>query len=376
MKRVVPPRRLAQLVAIGASALLAAVVGLALGFAGRDRVVAEPPAPADACPEPGPCAAPAGGSPLRVLAEARQLIVGSAVNADALAGERYRAVLGREFSAITPEHAMKWSVVEPARGVYRRAAADQLIAFAQERDQRVYGHALVWHRQVPAWVTGGSFSDQQTAALLRAHVRDEVGYFRDRVWAWDVVNEALDEDGALRDSLWLRRLGPGYLADAFRWARAADPDAKLFINDYAIEGINPKSDALYDLVARLVADDVPIDGVGFQLHWNLNPLPGSFVDNLRRFAALGVDVAITELDVRIPEPVTAEKLARQADLYGEVVDACLAVARCVSVTVWGFSDAHSWVPRAYPGKGAAAMFDEDLLPKPAYDAVSEALRQP
>lgn len=373
---MVPPRRLAQLVAIGASALLAAVVGLALGFAGRDRVVAEPPAPADACPEPGPCAAPAGGSPLRVLAEARQLIVGSAVNADALAGERYRAVLGHEFSAITPEHAMKWSVVEPARGDYRRAAADQLIAFAQERDQRVYGHALVWHRQVPAWVTGGSFSDQQTAALLRAHVRDEVGYFRDRVWAWDVVNEALDEDGALRDSLWLRRLGPGYLADAFRWARAADPDAKLFINDYAIEGINPKSDALYDLVARLVADDVPIDGVGFQLHWNLNPLPGSFVDNLRRFAALGVDVAITELDVRIPEPVTAEKLARQADLYGEVVGACLAVARCVSVTVWGFSDAHSWVPRAYPGKGAAAMFDEDLLPKPAYDAVSEALRQP
>jgi endo-1,4-beta-xylanase len=374
MTRVVPPRRFVQLVAIGASGLLAAVVGLAVGLAGRDRVVAEPPAPLTGCPEPGACAVGVAGPPLRVLAEPRQLAVGTAVNANALADEGYRTVLGREFNAVTAEQAMKWSTVEPARGEYDRAAADQLVTFAQRHDQRVYGHALVWHKQVPGWVTGGPFSDAETAAVLRAHIMDEVSYFRDRVWAWDVVNEALAQDGSLRDTIWLRRLGPGYIADAFRWARTADPDVQLFINDFGIEGVNPKSDALYALVKGLLAQGVPIDGVGFQVHWTLDPLPRTFTDNLARFAALGLDVAVTELDARMPEPATPERLVRQAEVYGQAIAGCLAVPRCVSFTVWGFTDAYSWVPHAYPGVGSATMFDEKLVPKPAYGAVADALR--
>lgn len=311
--------------------------------------------------------------PLRELADARQIRLGSAVNTEALADASYREVLSREFNAVTPETAMKWSTVEPRRGEYDRGAADDVVAFAEQHGQHVYGHTLVWHKQVPDWVVDAGHDSGRLRDVLRKHVEDEVSYFRGRVWAWDVVNEALADDGTLRDSLWARRLGPGYIADAFRWARAADPDAKLFINDYGIEGVNTKSDAMYALVRRLLAEGVPIDGVGFQVHWSLDPLPESLLANLERFAALGLDVAITELDVRMPEPVTDEQLRLQASLYAQVVDACLAVPRCVSVTVWGFSDAYSWVPARYPGRGAAALFDADHRPKPAYAAVAEVL---
>jgi endo-1,4-beta-xylanase len=367
--RTVPPLRLSHVLAAGTAMLLFGVVGLVAGFATRGAGEPDLPAP------PTAVLAPAPEESLRTLAEPRQLRVGTAVDTNALANPRYHSILAREFNAVTAEDVMKWTTVEPAPGVYDRAAADQLVAFAEANNQEVYGHTLVWHRQVPAWVTEGEFSDPALQELLRTHIQDEVSHFRGKVWAWDVVNEPFDPDGSYRDSIWLRRLGPGYIADALRWARAADPDAKLFINDFGIEGVNPKSNALYDLVASLLAEDVPIDGVGFQVHWTLDPLPDSFVENLRRFAALGVDVAITELDARIPEPVTPDKLERQASVYAEATEACLAVDECVSLTVWGFTDAHSWVPRFYPGVGAAAMFDADFRPKPAYEAVAEALRR-
>jgi endo-1,4-beta-xylanase len=363
-----PPLRLSHVLAAFVSVLLVGVAGLVAGFATRGAGEVD-------LPPPTAVLAPAPEVSLRTLAEPHQLRMGTAVDTNALANPLYRDLLSRQFSAVTAEDVMKWTAVEPAQGVYNRAATDQLIAFAEASDQEVYGHTLVWHKQVPEWVSGGAFSDAQLADVLRRHIQDEVSYFRGNVWAWDVVNEPLVEDGSLRDSLWSQRLGPGYIADAFRWARAADPDVQLFINDFGIEGINAKSNALYDLVASLLAEDVPIDGVGFQVHWTLAPLPNTFVDNLRRFAALGVDVAITELDARMPEPATPEKLEQQAAVYAEAIDTCLAVDGCVSFTVWGFTDAHSWVPRFYPGMGAAAMFDADFRPKPAYEAVVDALRR-
>jgi endo-1,4-beta-xylanase len=168
-------------------------------------------------------------------------------------------------------------------------------------------------------------------------------------------------------------LGPGYIADAFRWARAADPQAKLYINDYEVEYDTPKRAALHELVRDLRAQGVPVDGVGFQthvpLHSELRQLPGT----LRMFADLGVDVAITELDVRMELPVDSAKLARQAELYHRATTACLAVSRCVSLTVWGFTDAYSWVPEALPGWGAAALLDEQYGEKPAYARVHATL---
>jgi endo-1,4-beta-xylanase len=303
------------------------------------------------------------------------LRIGTAVDTDALAAEpAYRQTIVDQFSTVTPENVMKWQLVEPVQGQFDYAAADRLVQFAQRNRDRVRGHTLVWHSQLPTWLTSGSFSNEQLRSLLRQHIIDEVTHFRGRIWHWDVVNEAFNEDGTLRDTIWRQALGDGYIADAFRWAHQADPNATLFINDFNVEGINAKSDALYDLVKRLRAEGVPIQGVGAQAHLGIQfGFPAGVTENLQRFADLGVDVALTEVDVRMVLPVTDEKLQTQADFYSRLMRSCLAVHRCVSFTVWGFTDAHSWVPGFFIGQGAACLYDENLQPKPAYFAIRQDL---
>jgi endo-1,4-beta-xylanase len=189
-----------------------------------------------------------------------------------------------------------------------------------------------------------------------------------------VVNEALNDDGTMRNSFWFSKLGTSYIADAFRAARAADPTAKLYINDYNTDGLGAKSDAMYSLVQSLLAQGVPIDGVGFQAHLAIQfGFPTQMQQNLQRFADLGLDVAITELDVRMQLPADATKLATQATYYRNVTNACLAVTRCVGITTWGYTDKYSWVPSTFPGEGAALLVDENFQVKPAYTAVHDAL---
>ncbi|MCM0675197.1 endo-1,4-beta-xylanase [Micromonospora phytophila] len=299
--------------------------------------------------------------------------IGSAVDGRLLATDaRYREALAADFNAVTAENAMKWSNLQPAPGVYDWSAADHLVDFAQANGQAVYGHTLVWHSSVPSWVSD-SWSEQQLRAALKQHVTSVVSRYRGKVWAWDVVNEVLDEDGTLRDSLLLRQLGPGYIADAFHWAHEADPDARLFLNEYGAEGSSAKADGLLRLVRDLRSRGVPVHGVGFQGHLRADRAPENLTGNLRRFAALGVSVAITELDVRIQLPATAEKLLDQALLYQHVLKACLSVPTCESFTVWGFTDASSWISSHYPGYGAACLYDSDLRPKPARDALLHEL---
>ncbi|WP_435204590.1 endo-1,4-beta-xylanase [Micromonospora sp. bgisy143] len=301
--------------------------------------------------------------------------VGSAADGRGLSLDaEYGELLGSEFNAITPENAMKWGNLEPSPDVYVWAGADQLVDFAEQRGQAVYGHTLLGRTDVPKWVDP-QWSAEQLRAALRDHVTAVVSRYRGRVWAWDVVNEVLDEDGSLRDTLWLRKLGPGYVAEVFRWAHAADPGARLFINDYGVEGRTRKADALLDLVRELRRAGVPVDGVGFQSHLRWDEQPRDMVGNLRRFAQLGVSVAITELDVRIALPETAAKRERQAALYRQVLRACLAVPACVSFTVWGFTDARSWIPGYHAGYGAACLFDAALVPKPAHAALIDELRR-
>jgi endo-1,4-beta-xylanase len=265
--------------------------------------------------------------------------------------------------------------VEPRRGNLAYAAADSLIQFANDHNQRVRGHTLVWHNQLPTWLTQGSFSDSELADILHAHVTDEVSHFRGQIYAWDVVNEPFNEDGTWRDSVWFRAIGPDYVASALTWAHEADPDARLYINDYNVESINPKSDALYALARDLLASGVPLQGVGIQSHLALqNAFPATLEPNLQRFADLGLEVAITEADVRIALPVSGVELTGQADYFSRLLSACLAVDGCVSYTVWGFTDAHSWVPSRFAGQGAATLFDEQLQPKPAYSALTDLLR--
>ena len=188
-------------------------------------------------------------------------------------------------------------------------------------------------------------------------------------------NDARHVDGSLRDTLWLRGLGPEYLATVFRLAHRADPEARLFYNDYGAEGLNPKSEAIYHLLRDLLDADVPVHGVGLQMHVPVEgfPPPEDVAANMERLAGLGLDIHITEMDVRLPLPVTDEGLAAQARVYGDMLQVCLACPACTALIQWGVSDAHSWVPHFFKGTGAALIFDEEYRPKAAHAAIAEIL---
>jgi endo-1,4-beta-xylanase len=363
-------RQQLRLFAVGGGVVIIALAALVMA-------VQAPSAPSRPAPPPAAASSPSASVPsgptLRALAAAHNLVFGSAANTAALRSDpAYRDVLGRQFGAVTAEDAMKWGNVEPTRGGYRWDDADRVVDFAHRNHQLVYGHALAWYSGLPAWLS--TVDSAGLPQVLRSHVEDEVSRYRGKVWAWDVVNEAVNADGSLRDSVWLRTLGPGYLAQVFRWAHAKDPAATLFLSDFGMEDVNRKSNAVYAMVKQLRAQGVPVGGVGFQVHWTTDPLPAGFTANLRRFAALGVQVAITEADVRIALPVTFDKLAAQAAVYRQAVAGCLAVAGCVSFTVWGFTDRYSWIPGLSAADGAACLFDTGYQPKAAYTAVLAALK--
>ncbi|MFC8225954.1 endo-1,4-beta-xylanase [Streptomyces sp. NPDC057287] len=312
---------------------------------------------------------------LAALGKKAGLRIGTAVDTTALSGDApYRAGVVGEFSSVTPENVMKWEAVEPERGTYDWAAADGLVDFAEKNRQLVRGHTLVWHSQLPAWLTEGDFTAGELREILHRHITDQVTHFKGRIWQWDVVNEAFDDDGTMRDSIWLRKLGPGYIADAFRWAHQADPKARLFINDYNIEGVNAKSTALHELVTTLREQRVPVHGVGIQGHLGVQySAPHDIADNMLRFDRLGLETAITEADVRIPLPADSTKLEAQAEGYGVLLRGCLLTPGCNDFTVWGFTDTYSWVPDTFPGQGAANILDEDYAPKPAYGTLRQTL---
>ncbi len=294
--------------------------------------------------------------------------------------EAYRARLGSEFSSVTPENQLKWEYVHPEPDTYAFDAADEIVAFAEDHGMVVRGHTLLWHSQNPAWLEQGDYTPDELRDLLREHITTVVGRYAGRIQQWDVANEIVDDAGRLRteENIWLRELGPGIIADAFRWAHEADPAAQLFLNDFGAEGVNPKTDAYLDLVQDLLAQGVPVHGFGAQAHLSLEyGSPGDGLrENLQRFADLGLATAVTELDVRVPLDggrASEDDLDRQAEYFAEVVAGCLAVDGCSSITVWGFTDAYSWVPTFFPGMGAATLLTEDHARKPAYDAVAEAL---
>ncbi|MDP2710999.1 MAG: endo-1,4-beta-xylanase [Solirubrobacteraceae bacterium] len=319
----------------------------------------------------GADAEPLPGQPLRTLAKSSGLELGTAVRADVLKRNRaYRQLVAQQFSTVTPENEMKWGFVEPERGSFEFGPAEDVIERAREAGQKIRGHTLVWHFQLPDWV--GELGAGELRAAMKEHIERVVGHFKGDVGVWDVVNEPISDRGGLRPSVFQRKLGQGYIARAFRLARAADPGAKLYLNEIGAEGVNAKSDRLFEVVSGLKRDGVPIDGVGFQVHANLEGLPDSFVANMRRFAALGLDIAITEADVGLKMPPSAEDLEAQARVYEQIVGSCRAVS-CKSLTFWGYTDGRSWISETQAGMGAATLLDDQLVAKPAFFAVQRAL---
>jgi endo-1,4-beta-xylanase len=338
---------------------------------------------------------------LRALGMRHNLYIGTAVDMNALADAadpQYRSLVASQFSTVTAENVMKWESLEPTRGTYNWAPADQLIDFARANHQLVRGHVLVWHNQLPGWLTSGvadgSISKTELRGLLHKHITDVVTHFRGKIWQWDVVNEAVSDPWDTPPTLhfkgfWAQNLGPEIFADAFRWARAADSKALLFYNDYNVESFgsrdpaNDKVQFVYNWLKQLRAAGVPVDGLGSQGH--LGTQYGNYdaiqvSDTLKAFSDLGLASAFTEVDVRsqmtagVQAGDSAEinpRLQASAANFSVLLQACLSNRHCLSFTVWGFTDKHSWVPGFFtnPPEGLATLYDENYNPKRAYNVM-------
>ncbi|MFF1508243.1 non-reducing end alpha-L-arabinofuranosidase family hydrolase [Streptomyces sp. NPDC058326] len=301
----------------------------------------------------------AGAAGLGTQAAPSGRYFGTAVAAGRLGDSAYTAIADREFNMITPENEMKWDAIEPSRGNFQFGPADRIVNRALARGQRLRGHTTVWHSQLPSWV--GAIRDAGTLrSVMNHHITTQVAHYKGKIYAWDVVNEAFADGGSgqLRDSVFQKVLGNGFVEEAFRTARAADPSAKLCYNDYNIENwSDAKTQGVYRMVKDFTSRGVPIDCVGFQSHFGAGGPPASFRTTLAGFAALGVDVQITELDIAQASPTH----------YANTVGTCLSVARCTGITVWGVRDSDSWRSGEKP-----LLFDNNGKPKPAYTAVARA----
>ncbi len=323
---------------------------------------------------------------LRQEAENDGVLVGTAVRPSQLSETAYASTLAREFSMVEAEDAMKWWALRPDAATYDFRQGDGLVRFARAHQMKVRGHCLVWGRDNPDWLTQGHFSTRQLSRLLREHITRVMTHYAGQVFAWDVVNEALDENGNVRDSLWYNHPGIGlsgkgtaYIEQTFRWAHTADPQALLFYNEAEGEGLNRKSDAIYAMVKDFKRRGVPIDGVGLQMHTpTLDVDIPAIAANIARLTALGVQVHITELDVSLPVDSNGQPRpddwARQAEVYRGIVRACLNSARCTAIQTWGFTDKYSWIgSHSHGTRGQALPFDRAYQVKPAYKTVLEEL---
>jgi endo-1,4-beta-xylanase len=322
--------------------------------------------------------------------------VGVAVSADRLQDPGYAQAVAAQFNQLTAENEMKWESIEPEPGVFDFSRADAIVAFARDNGMQVRGHTLVWHSQLPPWVEALTGADAVREAMTR-HIQTVVAHYRDTfpgsVVAWDVVNEALNVmQGPMggmviyRDSVFFRELGEGFIAEAFQIARATDPDALLFYNDFGVEGtLGAKSVGTYDMVSALVAAGVPIDGMGFQMHTgplDQGPNADDFAANVARYAALGLQVEVTEMDVTlcaIGDGVLGFELQRYR--YNRLLSACFASPACRSVSLWGLADPNSWLNDTGCTQGmlvldtepAPLAFDEAYQRKPAWWGAYDAL---
>jgi endo-1,4-beta-xylanase len=328
-------------------------------------------------------ATPSPSQTLGQVAARHNIKIGAAADSPYLSDSSYAAILGSEFSQLQAENEMKFSIIHPGVNTYDYRGGDALVSFAQSHTMVVRGHTLVWHNQVPSWVTSGSYTSPQLSTILQDHITTVVGHYAGKVYAWDVVNEAFNDDGTIRDTIWYNQPGIGfagmgtkYIEQVLTWARAADPNAKLFYNDYNAEPLDAKSDAIYAMAQDFKTRGVPLDGIGFQLHIDLtfdNPATlASLTSNLQRFAALGLDLHITELDIRLQDS-SAASLNAQGRLYGEIAAICVQQPSCKVFQTWGFTDKYSWIPSFFPGMGWALLWDANYRKKPAYTSIRNAL---
>lgn len=307
------------------------------------------------------------GSRLRQLASQRDLLFGFAALQNFYHrpdGALYADIGAQEFNFVSSENSLKWDLINPLPGRFQWASADNLVSYARTRRLAVHGHTLIWHRQLPAWIHRSDPDDRETH--MREYIDRVLNRYAKDIPVWDVVNEALEEDGSLRVSVWSEAMGINFIDTAFRQARASAPDATLLYNDYDIAWAGDKSDGLLDLLQTLKDQDTPIDGVGFQMHLFAKFDQDTEVAAIfQKVADLDLDIYITELDVSMENDDTE---TRQAEVYERVLSLCLDQPRCKAFQTWGYTDMYSWRRQFKP-----LLLDHTYQPKPAYYALQERL---
>jgi endo-1,4-beta-xylanase len=323
---------------------------------------------------------------LREAANSSGVLMGAAVRPSLFSEAAYTETLAHEFNMVEPEDVMKWWVVRRHADKFDFREGDEVVQFAKVHGMKVRGHCLVWDHNNPEWLAQGHFTPAELSHLLQEHITAVMKHYAGQVFAWDVVNEALDETGQFKDSPWFNQPGIGladkgaaYVEQAFRWAREADPLALLFYNENGGEGLGKKSDAVYAMVKDFKRRGVPIDGVGLQMHISdLHQDTAAIAANIARLTALGLQVHITELDVSLPLDSSGvarhDDLLYQAEVYRGVLHACLQNPACTAIQTWGFTDKYSWIgSHSHGTRGAALLFDRAYQPKPSYNAVLEEI---
>lgn len=335
-------------------------------------------------------------------------LIGTALGANQVAGDDPQALelTIQQFNTITPENAMKFGPIHPEPDSFNFAAADQFVEFGEKNDMFIIGHTLVWHSQTSRWVfkdeNGEDVDRDELLARMKNHIDTVVGRYKGKVKGWDVVNEALNEDGTLRQSNWLKIIGEDYIEKAFEYAHAADPDAELYYNDYNMHQA-AKAQGAVRIVKNLLDKGIRVDGIGMQGHWGLEyPTVEEAEASITAFGQLGVNVMITELDINVlPDPwqwrsadvgmdVDREKALNPyadglpdsvqqqlTDQYEKLFALFLKHSDTVSrVTFWGTHDGHSW-KNNWPVRGRTnypLVFDRAYQPKPAYYAIMNLVK--
>jgi len=280
-----------------------------------------------------------------------------------------------DFNSMTPENAMKWESTEPTRNNFTFADADRHADYAKSKGYQIHCHTLVWHSQLPTWVSEGGFDNKTLIAIMKQHISKVAGRYKGRCTRWDVVNEALNEDGTYRESVFYNTIGEAYIPIAFAHTAKVDPNARLFYNDYNTETNGAKTAGAARIVDLVKSYGVKINGVGVQAHVAIEQTPtagpapplATLIAALKQFTSRGVDVAYTEIDARMLTPYTPAKAKLQSQVFERMAKSCLAVKRCVGMTVWSVSDKYSWIPDVFEGEGAALLWGKNYDKKPAYN---------
>lgn len=311
---------------------------------------------------------------LKELVKGHGMYIGAAVKPQLLDDQSYAKTLTTHFNMITPENHMKPSYVQPVRGSFTFFEADKIVVFAQKHGMKVRGHTLLWHEQNPGWLENGNYSRDELLTIMKDHIMNVAGHYRGKIYAWDVVNEAFDA-GQLRKTFWYATIGLEYIDHAFHYAKQADPRAALILNDFDVEEICPKSDIMYRTVKSMRERGIPIDGVGFQCHLDIDKPPDftSMYANFKRFADLGVAIELTEIDIRIKENTTPERLAYQAAIFGRLAELTLHFPACKVLTTWGLSDEHFEISFVDVKYGNGLLFGKNYKKKPAFDTLCAVL---